>query len=91
MIDGVGDELTYVECGILTAPEDRPMEQRLGENLPTLSGSLSGTLDAGQALEDAGFSEVAHVVHGFEGELNEDFKRSSLNGWRHDGLPWEQC
>ncbi|MDO9133228.1 MAG: rhodanese-like domain-containing protein [Hydrogenophaga sp.] len=48
------------------------------------------TLDAGQALEDAGFSEVAHVVHGFEGELNEDFKRSSLNGWRHDGLPWEQ-
>ncbi|MDP1783060.1 rhodanese-like domain-containing protein [Hydrogenophaga sp.] len=48
------------------------------------------TLDAGQALEAAGFSEVAHVVHGFEGELNEDFKRSSLNGWRHDGLPWEQ-
>ena len=31
VIDGVGDELTYVECGILTAPEDRPMEQRLGE------------------------------------------------------------
>ena len=48
------------------------------------------TLDAGKALEAAGFSEVAHVVHGFEGELNEDFKRSSLNGWRHDGLPWEQ-
>ena len=48
------------------------------------------TLDAGQALEAAGFTEVAHVVHGFEGELNEDFKRSSLNGWRHDGLPWEQ-
>ena len=48
------------------------------------------TLDAGKALESAGFSNVAHVVHGFEGELNESFKRSSLNGWRHDGLPWEQ-
>jgi rhodanese-related sulfurtransferase len=48
------------------------------------------TLDAGKALEAAGFAEVAHVVHGFEGELNEDFKRSSLNGWRFDGLPWEQ-
>lgn len=48
------------------------------------------TLDAGKALEAAGFTAVAHVVHGFEGELNEDFKRSSLNGWRHDGLPWEQ-
>ena len=48
------------------------------------------TLDAGKALEGAGFSEVAHVVHGFEGELNDAFKRSSLNGWRFDGLPWEQ-
>ena len=48
------------------------------------------TLDAGQALEAAGFSDVAHVLHGFEGELNDHFKRSTVNGWRHDGLPWEQ-
>ena len=48
------------------------------------------TLDAGTALEAAGFTQVAHVVYGFEGELNEQFKRSSVNGWRHDGLPWEQ-
>ncbi len=48
------------------------------------------TLDAGKALEAAGFTDVAHVVHGFEGELNDQFKRSTLNGWRHDGLPWEQ-
>jgi rhodanese-related sulfurtransferase len=48
------------------------------------------TLDAGKALEAAGFSDVAHVVHGFEGELNDEFKRSSLNGWRFEGLPWEQ-
>ena len=52
--------------------------------------SAKRTLDAGQALEAAGFSEMAHVVHGFEGDLNEAFKRSSINGWRHDGLPWEQ-
>jgi rhodanese-related sulfurtransferase len=48
------------------------------------------TLDAGQALEAAGFTDVAHVVHGFEGDLSEAFKRSCINGWRHDGLPWEQ-
>jgi rhodanese-related sulfurtransferase len=48
------------------------------------------TLDAGAALEAAGFTEVAHVVHGFEGGLNEAFKRSSLSGWRFEGLPWEQ-
>ena len=46
--------------------------------------------DLRAALEAAGFANVAHVVHGFEGELNEQFKRSSVNGWRFEGLPWEQ-
>lgn len=31
VIDERGGKLAYVECGVLTAPEDRPMEQRLGE------------------------------------------------------------
>jgi rhodanese-related sulfurtransferase len=48
------------------------------------------TLAAGQALEAAGFTQVADVAHGFEGELNDAFKRSSLSGWRFEGLPWEQ-
>ena len=48
------------------------------------------TQDAGKALTEAGFSDVQHVVHGFEGELDEHFRRSSLSGWRFDGLPWEQ-
>jgi rhodanese-related sulfurtransferase len=48
------------------------------------------TLDAGQALEAAGFVEVVNVLHGFEGDLDEHFQRGRLNGWRHDGLPWEQ-
>ena len=37
-----------------------------------------------------GFGDVVNILHGFEGELDEHFKRSSLNGWRFDGLPWEQ-
>lgn len=48
------------------------------------------TLEAGQALEAAGFTDVAHVLHGFEGELDDRFHRSTVSGWRHDGLPWEQ-
>jgi crossover junction endodeoxyribonuclease RuvC len=31
VIDEEHGELRYVECGVLTAPDDRPMEQRLGE------------------------------------------------------------
>ncbi len=48
------------------------------------------TVDAGLALEAAGFSDVVNVVHGFEGDLDDQFHRSTLNGWRFDGLPWEQ-
>jgi hypothetical protein len=29
-------------------------------------------------------------VHGFEGERDENDHRGRLNGWRFDGLPWEQ-
>jgi hypothetical protein len=31
-----------------------------------------------------------NVLHGFEGDLDERFHRGTRNGWRHDGLPWEQ-
>lgn len=52
------------------------------------SGKRSG--DAGKVLEQAGFTDVVNVVHGFEGDLDDRFQRSTLNGWRHDQLPWEQ-
>jgi rhodanese-related sulfurtransferase len=48
------------------------------------------TIDAANALEAAGFTNVTNIVHGFEGELNDQFQRSTLSGWRFDGLPWEQ-
>ena len=71
----------------------RLVEEEAGsKDRPVLLFCRSGkrTLDAGLALEAAGFTQVAHVVHGFEGELDERFHRSTVNGWRHDGLPWEQ-
>jgi rhodanese-related sulfurtransferase len=52
------------------------------------SGNRS--VDAGIALEGAGFSKVVNVLHGFEGELDERHQRGTLSGWRKDGLPWEQ-
>jgi hypothetical protein len=33
---------------------------------------------------------VVNVLHGFEGELDESHHRNARNGWRVDGLPWEQ-
>ncbi|MDY0744977.1 rhodanese-like domain-containing protein [Paucibacter sp. R3-3] len=48
------------------------------------------TLPAGAALEAAGFDNLINVLHGFEGDADANFQRGRLNGWRHDGLPWEQ-
>jgi len=53
------------------------------------SGNRS--LDAGRVLEEAGFTQVANILHGFEGELDEQHHRGAKSGWRHEGLPWEQC
>ena len=67
-------------------------DEATGKDQPLLLICRSGqrTIAAGKVLTDAGFTDVQHVVHGFEGELNEQFKRSTLSGWRFDGLPWEQ-
>jgi len=53
------------------------------------SGNRS--LDAGAALENAGFTQIYNVLHGFEGELDANHHRNSVTGWRHEDLPWEQC
>ncbi|MFZ9677621.1 MAG: rhodanese-like domain-containing protein, partial [Quisquiliibacterium sp.] len=47
-------------------------------------------VEAGTALEQAGFKRVYNVLHGFEGDLDESRQRGKLNGWRFEGLPWEQ-
>lgn len=46
------------------------------------------SVDAGGALEDAGFSNVATVMCGFEGDVGPNLRRGEVNGWRFDGLPW---
>lgn len=49
------------------------------------------SIDAGNALIQAGFQQVYHVLQGFEGDRDEHHHRSSVNGWRFKGLPWVQC
>ncbi|MBF0310076.1 MAG: rhodanese-like domain-containing protein [Magnetococcales bacterium] len=49
------------------------------------------SIDAGNALMDAGFIRVYNVLEGFEGDRDGSHHRSSLNGWRFRGLPWVQC
>ena len=82
-------------------PEMQPHPERFVEQVRRETGGTarpvvllcrSGqrTVAAAQALEAAGFAEVVNVVHGFEGDLDAQFRRGRINGWRFDGLPWEQ-
>lgn len=47
--------------------------------------------EAGELLAKEGLPDVYHVSDGFEGALDEQHHRSTQAGWRHAGLPWEQC
>ena len=64
-----------------------------GRNVPVILICRSGkrSLEAGEELLRQGFHQVYNVADGFEGELDEHHHRSSLGGWRFEGLPWEQC
>ncbi len=52
VIDEVGGELRYIECGLLTAPEGQPMEQRLGEIARGLKEVIEELRPAVCAVED---------------------------------------
>jgi rhodanese-related sulfurtransferase len=70
----------------------RELEAKVGLHQPTLLICRSGKRSA-LALEvavKAGFSQIANVLEGFEGDLDEHDQRGHFNGWRHHGLPWLQ-
>lgn len=64
-----------------------------GESVPVLLICRSGkrSREAGELLMREGVSKVFNIAEGFEGELDDQHHRSTLGGWRFEGLPWEQC
>ncbi len=62
------------------------------ETMPVFTICRSGkrSLAAGEELAMHGFKEVYNIEEGFEGDLDEGKHRSSINGWRFRGMPWEQ-
>jgi len=52
------------------------------------SGSRSRA--AAETLLAAGFKQVFNIIEGFEGSLDRDKKRNTVNGWRFHKLPWIQ-
>ena len=48
------------------------------------------SVEAAKALEAAGYQHLINIVGGFEGALDANKHRGNVDGWRFDGLPWEQ-
>jgi rhodanese-related sulfurtransferase len=65
---------------------------KAGAAHPVLLICRSGTrsVEAGNALEKAGFKKVINVLEGFEGDRDERYHRGTNGGWRYHNLPWEQ-
>lgn len=63
------------------------------DNCPIVMICRSGNRSeqAGEQLLEAGLTNIHHVTDGFEGDRDDDNHRGTLNGWRFEGLPWEQC
>jgi rhodanese-related sulfurtransferase len=63
-----------------------------GRDRPVVIICRSGrrSVTAGEALEAAGYASVTNVTEGFEGPLDERYRRGTVSGWRLAGLPWEQ-
>ena len=83
--DFVREVRKLVLGGIIDSPEHH--------SVPVVLICRSGNRsdEAGKLLVENGFKRVYNIEQGFEGELDDKHHRSTIGGWRHDGLPWEQC
>ncbi len=70
----------------------RDLEAKVRKSDVVLLLCRSGKRSAQAAQEafDAGFTRVYNVLEGFEGDLDDDSRRGSFEGWRFRGLPWVQ-
>lgn len=78
------------DADAFSAQIERLAEGHKDRTVILLCRSGQRSVHAGLALELHGFTDVVNLLHGFEGDIDEHFHRSSVNGWRFDGLPWEQ-
>jgi len=70
----------------------RELEAKVGKTGLVLLLCRSGKRSAlaAEAAAKAGFTQVFNVLDGFEGEIDAQGQRGKSDGWRFQGLPWQQ-
>jgi rhodanese-related sulfurtransferase len=81
-----------VDPEFVTKVRQELRDMNRSETAPILALCRSGARSrmAGLALLSHGFTTIYNVAEGFEGDRDDQGHRSTLNGWRFRGLPWEQ-
>lgn len=64
--------------------------EKVDKNLTVIFMCRTGgrSHNAAVVAQQLGFSNAYNMLEGFEGEANELKQRTTINGWKHAGLPW---
>lgn len=98
-LDWVGQIPNCVHVEWATYPGNKPnphfmiqLEQQVEKEALVMFICRSGGRSHHAAIlaTQSGYSDCYNVLEGLEGDLNENKRRNSKNGWRVAGLPWEQ-
>lgn len=75
---------------------ERALKERFGENNLTnldlifMCRSGARSFDAARFMAELGYQNCYNLVHGFEGDSDENGHRGNINGWKANNLPWRQ-
>ena len=82
----------YPEMGTNKFFENQILESNIkkDDNLYFICRSGQRSHDAAKFLDSRSFSNCFNVIDGFEGNLNHERQRASIDGWQFNKLPWKQ-
>ena len=82
----------YPEMGTNKFFENQILESniRKDSNLYFICRSGQRSHDAAKFLDSRSFANCFNVIDGFEGNLNHERQRASIDGWQFNKLPWKQ-
>lgn len=101
-LGGVGKQVVLIEWsqfpGGVKNPEfqtqlaEQLKAQHADENAHLLFICRSGQRSKAAAIAatSLGYQKCLNISDGFEGAMDEDGHRGTINGWRASGLPWRQ-
>ena len=77
-------------CAQVDAALESDGDARFDRPLLMLCRSGARSMAAGKKLAAHGYTNVANIAEGFEGDKDAANHRGNINGWRFHRLPWEQ-